>query len=161
MIPENMKRKILSYEPTPENYEAGTVDVRKWKIYGLGERASLEGLIFEKVSLIKEIPFFVKRKWRALDFGFTNDPTAIETVGFHDDCLYIDEECYNTRMVTPDIISRIKSLPEAGTRKIWADNAEQREITEIRNAGLPIQPTMKGANSVLFGIDFHLHIERP
>lgn len=154
MIPLNMKRKILSYEPTPENYAAGTVDIRKWKIYGLGERASLEGLIFEKVSLIKEIPFYVKRKWRALDFGFTNDPTAIETVGFHDDCLYIDEECYNTRMTTPDIIDWIKPLPESRNRKIWADNAEQREITEIHNAGLPIQSTTKGANSVLFGIDF-------
>ena len=154
MIPENMRRKILSYEPTPENYEAGTVDIRKWKIYGLGERASLEGLIFEKVSLIKEIPFWVKKKWRALDFGFTNDPTAIETVGFHDDCLYIDEECYATRMVTPDIIDKIKTLPDARTRKIWADNAEQREITEIGNAGLPIQPTTKGQGSVLFGIDF-------
>lgn len=154
MIPENMRRKILSYEPTEENYKNGTVDERKWKIYGLGQRAKLEGLIFSKFSLIKEIPFYVKRKWRALDFGFTNDPTAIETVGFHDDCLYLDEECYATHMTTPDIIDTIKELPEARTRKIWADNAEQREITEIHNAGLPIQSTTKGAGSVLFGIDF-------
>ena len=56
MIPENTRRKILSYEPTEENYKNGTVDERKWKIYGLGERAKLEGLIFSKFSLIKEIP---------------------------------------------------------------------------------------------------------
>lgn len=153
-IPENMRRKILSYEPTEENYANGTVDIRKWKIYGLGERAKLEGLIFDKVSLIKEIPFWVNKKWRALDFGFTNDPTAIETVGFYDDCLYIDEECYNTHMVTKDIIDTIKTLPDARTRKIWADNAEPRETTEIQNAGLPMMPTTKGAGSVLFGIDF-------
>ena len=153
-IPENMRRKILSYEPTEENYANGTVDIRKWKIYGLGERAKLEGLIFDKVSLIKEIPFWVSRKWRALDFGFTNDPTAIETVAFHDDCLYIDEECYATHMVTKDIIDTIKTLPDARTRKIWADNAEPRETTEIQNAGLPMMPTTKGAGSVLFGIDF-------
>lgn len=153
-IPENMRRKILSYEPTEENYRQGTVDIRKWKIYGLGERAKLEGLIFDKVSLIKEMPFWVKKKWRSLDFGFTNDPTAICTVGFHDDCLYIDEECYETRMTTPDITDKLKSLPEARTRKIWADNAEPREITEIRNAGLPIMQTSKGGNSVLFGLDY-------
>ena len=57
-------------------------------------------------------------------------------------------------MTTPEIIETIKALPDARTRKIWADNAEQREITEINNAGLPIQPTMKGTGSVLFGIDF-------
>ena len=153
-IPENMKRKILSYEPTEENYKNGTVDIRKWKIYGLGERAKLEGLIFDKVSIIKEIPFYVKRKWRGMDFGFTNDPTAIETVGFHDNCLYIDEECYCTRMTTPEIIATLKSQDDARVRRIWADNAEQREVTEIQNAGLPIMPTMKGAGSILFGIDF-------
>ena len=154
MIPDNMKRKILSYEPTPENYAEGTVDIRKWKIYGLGERAKIEGLIFDKVSLVNDIPFWVKKRWRALDFGFTNDPTAIETVAFHDDCLYIDEECYRTRMTTPEIIDKLKALPDAYNRKIWADNAEQREITEIRNAGLPMMPTTKGAGSVLFGIDY-------
>lgn len=154
LIPENMRRKILSYEPTEENYKNGTVDVRKWKIYGLGERAKLEGLIFEKVSLIKEIPFFVKKKWRGMDFGFSNDPTAIETVGYHDDCIYVDEECYNTHMTTPDIINKIKTLPEPRTRKIWADGAELREINEIRNAGIPIMATIKGAGSINFGIDF-------
>jgi len=154
MIPENMRRKILSYEPTEENYANGTVDTRKWKIYGLGERAALEGLIFEKVSLVREIPFWVKRRWRAVDFGFSNDPTAIETVGFHEDCLYIDEECYRTKMTTPDIIDTLKSLPDARTRKIWADNAEPREIAEIQNAGLPMMPVRKGGNSVLFGLDY-------
>lgn len=153
-IPVNMRRKILSYEPTPYNYEQGTADERKWKIYGLGQRAKLEGLIFDKVSLIKEIPFFVTKLWRGLDFGFTNDPTALETVGFHDDCLYIDEECYLTAMVTPDIIKKVKTLPAWNSRKIWADNAEPREITELRNAGLPVLSTTKGAGSVNFGIDF-------
>ena len=89
-----------------------------------------------------------------MDFGFTNDPTAIETVAFHDNCLYIDEECYDTRMTTPDIIARLKEQEDARTRRIWADNAEQREITEIQNAGLPIMSTTKGGGSVLFGIDF-------
>ena len=154
LIPENMRRKILSYEPTESNYANGTVDIRKWKIYGLGERAKIEGLIFSNYSLVKEIPFFVTKRWRAIDFGFTNDPTAIETVGFHDDCLYIDEECYNTRMTTNDIVDNIKAHPEYRTRKIWADNAEQREITEMQNAGLPVMSTRKGAGSILFGLDY-------
>lgn len=125
-----------------------------WQVYGLGQRARLEGVIFERVSLIKEIPFYVTKLWRGIDFGFVNDVTAIVTLGYHNECIYIDEECYETHMTTNDIIRRIKTLPEARTRKIWADNAEPREITEIRNAGLPVMPTAKGAQSVIFGLDF-------
>lgn len=159
-IPFNMRRKILSYEPTEENFRNGTADERKWKIYGLGQRAKLEGLIFDKVSLIKEIPFFVTKRWRGLDFGFTNDPTALETVGFHDDCLYVDEECYLTAMTTPDIIRKVKEQPDWNRRKIWADNAEPREIAELRNAGLPVLSAVKGAGSVNFGIDFMQGLKR-
>lgn len=149
-IPENMKRKILSYEPTEYNYENGTVDIRKWKIYGLGERAKIEGLIFT-YKIVPEIPFWVKRRWRAIDFGFTNDPTAIETVGFYKNQLYIDEECYRTEMLNSDIIKTIKPLP---VLKCWADNAEPKTIKEIHNAGIPIFSSKKGAGSVEDGIQF-------
>lgn len=151
MIPENMKRKILSYEPTEENYRQGTVDIRKWKIYGLGERASIEGLIFHNVKMIDEIPFWVKTKWRAIDWGFTTDPTAIETVGYYKNALYIDEECYRTGMLNSDIIKVLKTLPPL---KIWADNAEPKTIAEIRNAGFFINAARKGSGSIVDGIQF-------
>jgi len=80
-IPENMKRKILSYEPNEYNYAHGTADKRKWLIYGLGKRAKIEGLIFENYTIIKEVPIWVKRRWQGLDFGyscFVGD-TLIET----------------------------------------------------------------------------------
>lgn len=154
-IPENMKRKILSYEPTEYNYANGTVDIRKWKIYGLGERAKIEGLIFT-YKIVPEIPFWVKKRWRAIDFGFTNDPTAIETVGFYKNQLFVDEECYRTEMLNSDIIKAIKPLP---VLKCWADNAEPKTIREIRNAGIPILASKKGAGSVEDGIQFMQGLE--
>jgi phage terminase large subunit len=150
-IPTNMKRKILSYEPTEYNYAQGTVDIRKWKIYGKGERAKIEGLIFSNVKIIKEIPIWVKSKWRAIDWGFSLDPTAIETVGFYKNSIYVDEECYSTGMLNPDIIKKLKQLPRL---KIWADNAEPKTIKEISNAGFYIQGAKKGAGSILDGIQF-------
>lgn len=152
-IPENMKRKILSYEPTEYNYTNGTVDIRKWKIYGLGERAKIEGLIFE-YKLVPEIPFWVKKRWRFVDFGFTNDPTAIGTLGYYKNAIYIDEECYRTQMLNADIIKEIKSKPEGTTRKCWSESAEPKTVREIRNAGIPIIATKKGAGSVVDGIQF-------
>ena len=157
-IPENMRRKILSYEPTEYNYANGTVDIRKWKIYGLGERAKIEGLIFS-YKIVSEIPFWVKKKWRAIDFGFTNDPTAIETVGFYKNQLFIDEECYRTQMLNADIIKEIKRLPDGMTRKCWADGAEPKTIKEIRNAGIPILSAKKGSGSVVDGIQFMQGLE--
>ena len=152
-IPENMKRKILSYEPTEYNYSNGTVDIRKWKIYGLGERAKIEGLIFD-YKLVPEIPFWVKKRWRFIDFGFTNDPTAIGTLGYYKNAIYIDEECYRTQMLNQDIIKEIKHQPEGTTRKCWAESAEPKTVREIRNAGIPIIATKKGAGSVVDGIQF-------
>lgn len=153
-IPENMKRKILSYEPTEHNYENGTVDVRKWKIYGLGERAKIEGLIFDSVKMVPEIPFWVKQKWRFIDFGFTQDPTAIGTLGYYKNTIYIDEECYQTQMLNADIIAAIKRQPEGMSRKCWADGAEPKTIREIHNAGIPVVAAKKGAGSVVDGIQF-------
>ena len=154
MIPENMRRKILSYEPTEYNYENGTVDIRKWKIYGLGERAQIEGLIFSNVKYIQEIPFWVEKRWRFIDFGFTNDPTAIGTVGYYKNAIYVDEECYRTQMLNADIIREIRRQPDGNSRKCWADSAEPKTIREIRNAGIPIVAATKGAGSVVDGIQF-------
>ena len=70
-----------------------------WQVYGLGQQAQVEGLIFTNIEVIKEIPHYVtKHHWRGMDFGYSLDPTAIVDVFFHDKCLYLDELCYNTAM---------------------------------------------------------------
>lgn len=150
-IPANMKRKILSYEPTEYNYAQGTVDTRKWKIYGLGLRAKIEGLVFDKYTIIKEIPIWVKHRFQGLDFGYTNDFTACSEVGFLDNAIYIDEQFYQTGMLTKDIINALKEYPR---RKIWSESADPRLVTEIYNAGFNIEQVRKYAGSVKAGIDY-------
>ena len=150
-IPANMKRKILSYEPTEYNIKQGTADKRKWMIYGLGKRAKIEGLIFENYTIIKEMPEWVKRRWRGIDFGYTNDVTATSDNGYLDNALYIDEEIYQTNMLSSDIIRVLKELPD---RKIWSESADPRLVQEIYNAGFNIEPVRKYPGSVEAGIDF-------
>ena len=75
-----------------------------WKIYGLGIQTEIEGLIFRNVEVVDGIPDYVKRRWGAVDFGFSADPTAICEVGLSDDALYVDEKCYRTRMLGSYII---------------------------------------------------------
>jgi phage terminase large subunit len=152
-IPDNMARKIRSYEPTEYNYSQGTVDVRKWKIYGLGQRAKIEGLIFDNWSVIKEVPIWVKERYNGLDFGYASDPTACVEVGFLKNDIYLDEQFYKTQMLTKDIISSLKTV-RGPHLKIWSDSADPRLIQEIYNAGFNIHSAVKGAGSVVAGIDY-------
>jgi len=46
-------------------------------VYGLGQIGSLEGVIFNNWEIIPEIPENAKYVLTGLDFGFTNDPTAV------------------------------------------------------------------------------------
>ena len=151
LIPDNAKEQILSYQDTEENRKNGTVDKRKWEIYGLGKRATLEGLIFSNWSIVKEIPEGIMKRGYGQDFGFTNDPTAIGDCAFDKatKTLYIDEKCYRTRMTTDDIIKFHKRLPPM---KVMSESADERLVKDIKNAGIEIYSVKKGPGSVVAGI---------
>lgn len=150
MIPDNAKEQILSYEPTEENKLRGTADKRKWEIYGLGKRSTIEGLIFPEFEYVKEIPFWVKKSGYGMDFGYTNDVTAISDCGFVDNALYLDEKCYKTQMLSADIISFYKDIP---IKKVISESADPRLIKEIKNGGVNILPVQKYPGSVKAGLD--------
>lgn len=120
-----------------------------WRIYGLGLQAIVEGLIFPNVETVDEIPEFVKKRYLGVDFGYTNDPTAIVEVALVDDVLYIDEICYRTHMLTNDIISELK--PFKGY-EIISESADPRLVQEIYRAGINIHPVVKGTGSIEAGI---------
>jgi len=141
----------MSYEPTDQNYANGTADKRKWDIYGLGLRAKIEGLIFENWELCEDIPIWVKKRFGGLDFGYTHDPTAGVEIGFYENLIYIDQHFYETHMLTGDIVRSIKARMQG--LKIWSESADPRMIDEIHNAGINIHPVVKGAGSVVAGID--------
>jgi phage terminase large subunit len=87
---------------------------------------------------------------RGLDFGFTNDPTAIVDLYKYDGKLWLDELCYQ-RGMTNDKIAELLRGKEGTT---VADSAEMKSITEIYNYGIrKIEPAQKGADSVRAGID--------
>lgn len=128
-----------------------------YKIYVLGAFATLDKLVFpvKTVRLIsedevKDLPF-----WIGMDFGYTNDPTAI-TWGYCDrinNKLYITGE-YDKKGMTNDVIA--KTITDLGFAKerIVADSAEPKSIAELRQLGISrITAAVKGADSVKNGID--------
>lgn len=145
LIPDNAKEQILSYEPTDFNIQQGTADKRKWQIYGLGKRASLEGLIYSNWGYCKEIPAGLKKRGYGMDFGFTNDFTGIVDCAFENNTLYLDERCYLTHMESNDIIKFYKTIPPM---KVMSESADPRLVKEIKNSGVKIYPVIKGAGSI-------------
>ncbi len=121
-----------------------------WTVYGLGLRAVIEGRIFESYEEVDEIPEYVRKRWVGMDFGYTNDPTAILNVAIDGEDLYMDEICYRTRMLTNDIIKVLKS--ECPGKKIISESADPRLIDEIHNAGLNIHAVEKFQGSVNAGL---------
>lgn len=151
-LPELIRKEILSYEPTPENEANGTADENKWKIYGLGLRAQIEGLIFTNVGYVKEFPV-VSKGGIGLDFGFTNDPTAIVRLGLAEGQVFAKELCYERGLTNSDICNRLEGAGVSKSELIVADSAEPKSIAEIRRMGWNIIGATKGHGSISNGID--------
>ena len=113
-----------------------------------------EGVIFKKIELIDEIPEWVKKRGIGMDFGFTNDPTAIVDCAIYDNDLYLDELCYQTHMLSRDIIKELRPFE----RKVISESADPRLIQEIKNGGISIYPVDKYAGSIKAGIDKMLEL---
>jgi phage terminase large subunit len=123
-----------------------------WRVYGLGLVGSLEGVIFSNWSQIGKVPEDAQLLGYGMDFGFSNDPTALTAVYRWNNQIVLDELIYKTGMLNSDIIREMNSLGIDQRALIYADSAEPKTIEEIRRSGFNIHPTVKGADSINFGI---------
>ena len=120
-----------------------------WKVYGLGELGEIEGRIYTGWQIIDEIPHEARLERYGLDFGYTNDPTAIAGIYYYNGGWIFDEKVYKWGMSNKDIANSLKALPD---KLIIADSAEPKSIDEIRGYGINIMPAKKGKDSVRNGI---------
>ena len=141
-LDEQIKNEIERLKETDEDY---------WRIYGLGERGMSRATIFQFGT--SEIPQEAKLISYGLDFGYTNDPSALVAVYQHGDNLYLDELLYSTGMTNRDIHHHLQSLGLDRRDEIFADSAEPKSIEELHRFGWNIKPTAKGQDSINAGID--------
>lgn len=132
----------------------------RYRVAGLGEWGRESGLVYENYE-IREFSTadILKRPGTkaifGLDFGYTNDPSAL-FCGIFDPAaheIYVFDEIYE-RSLTNDRLARL--IIERGYKKerICADAAEPKSISELRDLGLyRIVPSRKGRDSLLSGID--------
>lgn len=128
-------------------------DPEFWKIYGLGEYGNITGLIYENVTFIPSIPDNAKFVCYGLDFGFTNDPTAVIEIWKHDKDIYLNEMIYENGLTNEDIANRLKELGVTRQQEVICDSAEPKSIEELYRQGINSKPAKKGADSIKNGID--------
>ena len=136
-----------------------------WRVYGLGEVGVLEGQIYTNWEVINELPSEARLERYGVDFGFTNDPTAIIGIYKYNDSLVIDEKAYQTGLHNDQIANLLRQYenlePASGinqfngftTTLAVADEAEPKSISEIRRYGVNIHKCSKGRDSVRHGIE--------
>lgn len=118
-----------------------------WQVYGLGQLGEIETRIFTGWNIIDEVPPDARLERRGLDFGYSNDPTAIIDVYKYNSGYIWDEQLYRKGMQNKQIADFILNLPKPQTLVI-ADSAEPKSIDEIKQYGLAVLPAVKGPGSV-------------
>lgn len=134
-----------------------------YKIYALGEFATLDKLVFPKYTkaLLNKDDLRQITSYFGLDYGFINDPSAFMHVKIDDDHkkLYVVEEYVKKGLTNDKIAESITALGYA-KEPIRADSAEKKSNQELRNLGISrVIDVKKGAGSVMQGIQYLLQYE--
>lgn len=135
-----------------QEIESNKSDAEWWKVYGLGETGSKVGLIMQNWNIVSTLPSTFKNRWIGIDFGFTNDPTAIVDIRLSDGELWIDELLYAQGYDNMQIAQHLTDCGIPQSTPIVADSAEPKSIREIRSLGWQVEPAKKGADSIRMGI---------
>tara|TARA_Y100000296_G_scaffold28960_1_gene33768 strand:- start:1566 stop:2774 length:1209 start_codon:yes stop_codon:yes gene_type:complete len=123
-----------------------------WTVYGLGKLGEVEGRIYTGWQIIDDIPHEARLGVRGLDFGYSNDPTAIVDIYEYNGGYILDEQMYRKGMHNKQIADFINTFEDSVLTV--ADSAEPKSIDEIRNYGVNITGAKKGQGSVSQGISF-------
>ena len=141
-LEESVKRAIEELKST---------NPKAWKVYGLGEYVGNERAIFqfEQCEWVPDDADFV---CMGMDFGFSQDPTAIVSLFRRGTEIYLVENCYEKGMVTKEIAEKLKGIVGDNRWEIWCDSSDPRMIEELYRLGFNTKPVIKGKDSIKFGI---------
>lgn len=134
----------------------------EWRWELMGEAIGSGGEVFSNVEAQEitdeQVASFKEKGWAryGLDFGFTNDPTALVECAWDEAgrTVYIWGAHGGQGMFEEDIAEEIGRLG-IGNEEIVADNAEPRAIAKLRILGVRrIRPSWKAEGWVDSGINF-------
>jgi len=132
-----------------------------WAIYGKGEFAANDKAIYNFEVVEDYEGEFVAF---GLDWGYSQDPTAVVAIYKNGDNLYLEEILYEKGLVLKDIGDRLTALDITKSEEIWCDSSEPRSIEELYRMGFNAKAVKKGPDSIKFGIsvmqNHKLHVHK-
>lgn len=145
-LPEAAVREIESYQET---------NPALWEIFGKGNFAIVEGLVFPKenwdIIPDDEYPNWKTEESIGIDWGFTQDPSVFIGVCIIGNDIYLKEYYRATGMKTDDIAQFLNKQQFRSMDKHC--DIDNRLVTELESAGVTLlYPTKKNGDSIMTGI---------
>jgi phage terminase large subunit len=141
------KQQIVKIKETnPEDYN--------W-IYGGNPRKLSHAVIFAgKYEVIDfqtpdDVHFYY-----GVDWGFANDPTAMNRSYIKDECLWVDHEIGGVGIEIDQLDGLFRQIPGAFQHEIIADNSRPETISYMNQRGWQVKGCKKYSGSVEDGIAF-------
>ena len=164
------KRFIVDHRHNPfltkeqhDEYESIT-DPELFKVYSRGQTGKVTGLIFGHFKRLEKMPEDCDRYIWGIDYGYTNDPTAIVKVGIKGRNRYIQEVCYIRGTDKKEARYEQFELGSAAhIKQVLIDNGwkegqviyseiDEQMILQLRKLRLPVYQARKGPGSKVAGI---------
>ena len=104
-------------KPLDENSRK-SIETRKnrkgwWRVYGLGLLGGIGGKIYKNWQIVDDIPHEARLERYGIDFGCTNDPTAIVAIYYYNGGYIFNEIVFQTGMSNKQIADTLINLPKA------------------------------------------------
>lgn len=159
-IPEEQKKKILSYDPSNQfNIEQGTANNYLWQVYGLGLKSEKPNRIFKGWKTLSNADFekLPYQSYYGLDFGLSA-PTALVEMKFDgDENYFFKERLYKPlNDIKGSLSDEFERLRIEKHKQIICDSGNElnkEESRKLKNAGYNIINAKKGSGSIASGIE--------
>lgn len=147
-LPETIIKDI---ESAKEKAKTSSYWANWWKVYGLGQIGSLEGVCIPDWRELEMLPNEARLLCHGLDFGYTNDPTSLVSLYKYNNAYIFDEIIYQKKLLNSDISNLLNTHDVSGI--IYADSAEPKSIAELSHYRHQVLPVSKGRDSIVYGIN--------
>jgi phage terminase large subunit len=128
-----------------------------WTVYGLGLKGSIQGVVFPLVTWVDKFPTDCERIFFGLDFGFTQDPTALVKVGVRGRDIFLEKLVYRPIDNAFTMATVLKPLI---TERCWADT--HPIVNDLQREDIPVYAAKKFPGCIAYRVDimnrFNIHL---
>jgi len=130
----------------------GIKDKDLWQVYARGKTGNLIGLVYPNWRVIPDEDFPEQDFIIGLDFGYTNDPTAMVKITWIGDNVFVKELAYSPGLSAKEL-SVILKANGVHDSSIWLFTEHDPDMAaQLRTLGFYCQPAKKGPGSIMAGI---------